>query len=136
MTYTYKQLLTPFIPILFLLSTSLAGCLKTPIPNEPIDEAVQALALSNDQPVVVKIEVDAREVTLGHQYVFFLIPFGDNGKCAEELDLIRTDLTRLLNLNIGVRRTYVSPSTRFLLPNSVPESKPRLQPNPASTRPL
>lgn len=59
-----------------ILIVTLSGCLRTSIEPHAIDETVQLLALTSADPLFFNIQ-DADELgTIGHQYLFFGIPFG------------------------------------------------------------
>lgn len=59
-----------------ILMIALSGCLRTSIEPQVIDETVQLLALTSSDPLFLNIQ-DADDLgTIGHQYLFFGIPFG------------------------------------------------------------
>lgn len=66
----------PLAALVSALALSLAGCVLTAVPRAPISPEVFRLAASNDRAIRLDLSGPQETLSVGHQYLFIVIPFG------------------------------------------------------------
>lgn len=98
-----------------LFALLLAGCLRTYIEPVQIDSTVQSLALANDEPLFVSVFPLEEHRTVGHQYLFFAIPFGRVTIKSLPQDIFKAAFSQLSL--VGIKPILASTTTKKQLPH-------------------
>jgi hypothetical protein len=64
------------IPIFFLISLGVNSCVRTGLTADPAPRSLSKLAHLNNRPIRLEVEAPQSPISLGHQYLLIVIPFG------------------------------------------------------------